>query len=336
MNIYILNYLYMQVGLIDGYKSLIWTKRYNALGDCEICIPASTTNRAMLKLGNYIMRTDDDMVCRIEYIELDTDEENGDFLIVKGYDCKKILNQRIIYYQVNFSGTVEDYIRKLIDGNIINAYDRSIEKFQLGTRQGYTETIEDQVQLENLGDKVQELCQTYGYGSKVTLDIDQGTFTFDLYKGSERSVVFSSEFDNLISSKYVMDKTNYHNSAIIGGEGEGSSRKRQQYGVYEGLKRYEMYVDAKETSSNGGVIPYYSELMESRAKEELAKYDIVTTFEGEIEPNYSYKYNVDYYLGDIVTIKNKYDIEINARITEVIESWDDTGYSIIPTLQYKE
>ncbi len=34
--------------------------------------------------------------------------------------------------------------------------------------------------------------------------------------------------------------------------------------------------------------------------------------------------------------KNKYGIETNARIVEVAETWDDTGYSIDPIFEFEE
>ena len=46
-----------------------------------------------------------------------------------------------------------------------------------------------------------------------------------------------------------------------------------------------------------------------------------------------YKYKEDYNLGDIVNIVNEFGISINARITEIIESQDDNGYTIEPTFE---
>ena len=46
-----------------------------------------------------------------------------------------------------------------------------------------------------------------------------------------------------------------------------------------------------------------------------------------------YKYKQDYDVGDIVTIKNEYGIIADVRITEVTESEDSTGFSVIPTFE---
>ena len=38
----------------------------------------------------------------------------------------------------------------------------------------------------------------------------------------------------------------------------------------------------------------------------------------------------------MVTIKNEFGIITNVRITEIIETWDDTGYTIEPKFEYFE
>ena len=106
--------------IIDTYSSNIWAKRYNEIGDCEIAIPATKDNFNKIKECKYISRADDDMVCEIKKVEIQTDEENGNKFIITGIDIKNILNQRIVENQTNFNGEVEDYIRKLVYDSIIN------------------------------------------------------------------------------------------------------------------------------------------------------------------------------------------------------------------------
>lgn len=347
MELYVLDKDFSASGIIDDYKSLIWSKRYAEFGDCEVYVGAKAEYLELLTVGRYLVRNDDDMVCRIETVELETDEENGDCLIITGYDCRKILSQRIVWSQTNFTGTVENYVRKLVNDAIVNPAlsERKIANFKLGTVLGLTDRIEQQTTYSNLGEKIIELSKTYGYGSKVTL-ID-GIFTFNLYEGTDRSysqsenpyVVFSSDFDNIISSVYKSDSSNRKNVALVGGEGEGASRKRVTVGDSSGLDRYELFVDAQSVSSDleeGQTLESYEDALKSKGVEELSEYEVVTSFDGEVEPNYSYKYKEDYGLGDIVQVRNDYGVEASARITEVIETWDENGYSVIPTFEYSE
>ena len=65
----------------------------------------------------------------------------------------------------------------------------------------------------------------------------------------------------------------------------------------------------------------------------MTEYISVTSFAGEIIVGISYIYKKDYNLGDIVKIKNEYGISMNARITEVLENQDESGYKMEPTFE---
>lgn len=348
MTINILNNNLVKIAVVDNYTSLIWCKRYCEVGALDLEIEATSETLAIFKKGYFITRDDDDAIYRIEALELDTTEENNNSLIIGAYDCKKILFQRIVWQQVNFNGTVENYIRRLITQNIVSPSigARRITNFFLKPEKGYTETINEQVTYDVVGEKIIELCKNYNYGCKVSFE--NGRFLFDLFKGVDRSInqnenphiVFSPNNENLISSKYNTNISEYKNAALIGGEGEGMERKTRAIGSAAGLDRYEMFVDASGISTNKGSeeeidLPTYYELLIAEGKDKLAEHGVTTSFEGEVDVN-SYKYKTDYDLGDIVTIKNEYGITVNARITEIIETWDNEGYTIEPVFEYFE
>lgn len=396
MDLYVLNRNLEIIGVLDNYTSLIWAKRYNAIGACDIQVRADANAVQMLQKGFYVLRSDDDMICRIEALELDTDVENGNFLIVGGYDCKKLLNQRIIWKQTNFTGTAEDFIRKIITENVMSpvadtgleASFRKIDNFRLGQKKNYDDPVVIQSSYAYLDQKISSICETFGYGYKVSFQ--SGYFVFDLFKGTDRSysqtennyVVFSPEFENINTSKYLLDSSTYRSMALIAGEGEGNRRQKALYKLNDarGVDRYELFVDAKDLSASvdystliesypSGQIEVVSEdevyykvngtriakldkavepqnatligqpyidLLEERGKEKLAEVATTTSFEGKVENNRSFKFGEDYFLGDIVTVENEYGIRANARITEVIETFDESGYSVQPKFDYKE
>lgn len=366
--------------IIDTYSSVIWAKRYNDIGDCELVIAASVENFKKIEECKYIARDDDDMVCKIKKIELKTDIENGDQLIITGIDIKAILNQRIVVKQTNFNGLVEDYIRILINDAIIKPFnlDRKISNFILSDKKGYTERISEQVTYDNVGGKIKELCKQYGWGYKVC--INDGKFVFSIYKGEDRSeyITFSQNYDNISTTDYTKDDSNIKNIALVAGEGEGVARTTTIIGSGLGIDRHELYIDARDVSSsidyselltnypNGkekvinNIIYYqvnevniailtkddkgevsevqlckdiYIENLKSIGYEKMTEYTSVTSFAGEIITGISYTYKKDYNLGDIVKILNEYGISMNARITEVLENQDESGYKIEPTFE---
>lgn len=247
--------------IIDTYSSIIWTPRYNTLGDCELVISASWENFSKIKECKYIARDDDDMVCEIKKVELKTDEENGDKLIITGIDIKDILNQRIVISQTNFNGQVEEYIRTLINDSIINPNDnnRKIENFILDDTVGFTEKIREQVTYDYVGDKIQKLCKQYNWGYKIT--VKNKKFVFSLYKGKDKSdyIKFSQNFDNIGTTDYLKDDSNIKNFTLIAGEGEGAERIKVTVGEGVGIDRKELYIDARDVSSSID----YNELLNS-------------------------------------------------------------------------
>lgn len=247
--------------IIDTYSSIIWAPRYNDLGDCELVISATEENFKKINECKYITRTDDEMVCEIKKIEIQTDEENGNQFIITGTDIKNILNQRIVEKQTNFNGFVEDYIRKLINDSIINPTnpDRKIKNFILADKVGFTEKISEQVTYDYVGNKIQELCKQYGWGYKIT--IVNENFVFSLYKGEDKSdyITFSQDYDNISTTSYSKDDSNIKNIALIAGEGEGAERVTTTIGEGKGIDRHELYIDARDVSSEID----YSELLSS-------------------------------------------------------------------------
>lgn len=366
--------------IIDTYSSAIWAKRYNDIGDFELIVAATVDNINKIEECKYITRDDDDMVCRINKIETTTDAENGSQLIISGTDIKDILKQRIVLKQTNFSGLVEDYIRTLINDSIINPQnpDRKIKNFKLDNKKGYQETISEQVTYDNVGDKVQKLCQQYSWGYRVY--IHNKEYRFELFKGKDISdyITFSHDYDNISTTDYSKDDSNIKNVSLVAGEGEGAERASVIIGNEEGIKRRELYLDVRDVSRtidyeellnsypNGnekvinGTIYYqvngvniailtkdedgnitevklcdniYMESLKNIGYEKMSKYISVTSFSGEIITSMGYKYKEDYNLGDIVNIVSEFGISIKARITEIIESQDDNGYTIEPTFE---
>lgn len=348
MDIYVLNQNFEKLGVIDDSESVIWTTRYFEPGEFEIKIPAGSNSIALLAKDNYLVRYDDDTVMIIERINIMTDVENGNFILASGRCLKSILDRRVIWKLQTYSGTAEEIMRSVLMNNIINPSlpARKISNFTLDTVQNFGgETIETQYTGNYISDVITDLCKTAGLGFKILLN--NGIFKFVLFSGTDRShkqtanlpVVFSPEYDNIITTDYTEEKTYYKNVALIAGEGEGIERKYNAIGTAAGLQRRELWVDANDvrsTTEDNGVqttltTEQYNALLKQRGEEKLSEVKTTQTFEGEVDTNVLYKYKEDFFLGDIVTAHNEYGIKSAPRITEIVESEDEHGYSVLPT-----
>ena len=342
MNVYFLDSEFKERYVLDIFKSLIWTKRYYTAGDFELYTPATAEITSILASCPYISRDDDDGVMIIENIKITTDVENGNFYTISGRSLESILSRRIVsgadtHQFVIDTDDAAEVVYQLVKINIgeLAAENRAVENFIVDETFTYPADIKMQITGKNLADAVSDICQTYGFGYRVTLD--NGDIVFALYAGSVTDVTFSAEFDNLINSDYEYNGENLKNVAYIAGEGEGTARKWTDVNgsTYSGLDRRELFVDARDISSNGGEISEndYYDMLATRGAEKLAEQQIVKAFSGDVEPQTTYQYKKDYNLGDIVTVDNGYGVTAAPRIIEIIECWDDTGYKVVPTFE---
>lgn len=354
MVIYIMNQNFEIIDCIDQYISLIWTTRYCKRGDFELMVKASKESVQKLQKGLYLVREDDvngtfrQNVMVVQNIQIQTDVEDGDNFIVSGYDLKDIVHSRVICAQTVFNNsTVKNAVKKLLDENIISASAsrRIVTHFNFDNTSsvGSTESMTGQVTGDNLGDYIEELLDKYGYGYRIY--VDDGEMYLSLIDGTNRSmeqstyqyVIFSSSFDNLLSTDYSEDTRDFANVAYVAGEGEGADRKITFVGLASGLARREIWVDARDISSNDGEISAdtYTTMLQNRGRENLAEHSVTTLFDGNVNNTVNYKLGVDYFLGDIVQVVTDYGITLPARITEIIESDDINGSMLLPTFEYK-
>lgn len=349
MDLIVMDSDFNPVCVIDEYESAIWTDRYCSFGDFELYLPITNDILNYIKRNYYLINKSSEHVMIIDTIEMVSDFEDGNRLIVTGRSLESILNRRIIWSQTNVSDGIQEVVKKLINENIISPTneDRKISNFVFESNSSITSTdkIDRQYTGDNLYDAIQSLCKEKGIGFKITLD-DNNRFVFKLYQGVNRSyeqnqnayVVFSPNFDNISNSKYIESSLNLKNVALVGGEGEGDARKYATSGTEKGLNRRELFVDARSVSSNttsGTSLSAddYASKLEQIGAEKLSENKETSSFDGEAETETLYKYGKDFFNGDIVQIADEYGHETSARITEVIMSESNEGSFIYPTFE---
>lgn len=263
MQVYILNPDYEILGMIDASESVLWEKKYNDIGEAEIYIPCSTAYLELLKEDNYLYRYDDDMFCKIEGIAIETDEEQGDYIIATAKDVCKILSGRIVRWLIVYSGTVAGFIQKVLTDNVVNPAQsqRRIPNFRIDTSNfsEFTDSIEVSTFTDDLLNVIISTCKAYNYGFRVSYDISVGELVFRLYKGVDKAsgvgdeyIEFSPAFANILTSSYKTDKSNYKNVVYVGYK--NANDETQLLSLYNGATepqgeaRQEVYIDGTGTS----------------------------------------------------------------------------------------
>lgn len=337
------------VGILDSFKSFIWTDRYASAGDFEIYTPASLETIELLQTERYLYCNGTEHVMIIEGFRTDSDADDGKYLIITGRSLESILDRRIIWKQTNIDGNLQNGVQKLLNENIISPEDgqRRISNFifEESTDRRITKLkLTAQYTGDNLYEVICKICADNDIGFKITLN-NSNQFVFKLYVGEDRTylqdkntyVVFSSDFDNILNSSYAESKKEYKNVTLIAGEGEGDERRTISIGISSGMNRRELFTDARDISSNDGDTKIsdedYCNQLRQRGRENLDDYKISKLFEGEMDTHNMFIFDKDFYLGDIVQIKNEFGVEKQARITEMIHSSSAKEVSDYPTFE---
>ena len=164
------------VGIIDAFDSLLWHDKYTDIGSVELVVKMSDTNLSLLQTDRFLAIPYSNIYMVIETIELKSDIENGDKLIVRGRPTVSILDRRIIWSQTNLTGSFQTAIQTLLNESIISPTDtdRRISNFQFLTSTNSAivaaSLVREQFYGENLLEVIKELCYARDFGFRVYID----------------------------------------------------------------------------------------------------------------------------------------------------------------------
>lgn len=347
-------------GVIDNAISLIWQEEYFTTGYFEIYTAVSENALNLLKIGNFCTKNGDNHAGIIESVQYQDSAQDGAVIIARGRMAKSILDRRLAYSlsghtitPQKMSGNVAVAVQAVVMNNAGTnaATARKLSGLVAGSTGGITKTIktadEDnttrQSSYRNLLEFTDSVLEEFGCGARIRLD--NGTLYYDCFEGTNRTysgggnpVIFSLDFENLLSANYSQDTTNYKNFALIGGEGEGLARFFATYGSATGYDRREVFVDAlsmpKKYKDGDEEKEYtaaeYTLILQGQAQTELRELIITEDFDAKISDESSpFKYGIDYGLGDLVAVQdNRLGIFANVRILSAAEIQDINGYQI--------
>lgn len=347
MNIVLLDEKQIPIQMVDSYESFIWTDRYDSPGEFEYYNLVTKEILDIFKVGYYLMNDESDHMMIIEGIEVITDIESGDHVRITGRSVESLLERRIVWNQTTLKGNFQNGVKKILNENLISpkSADRKIDNFIFVDSEDKRITdlkIEAQYTGEDLNEVMIDLCQSEKIGYRILPK--NKMFYFSLYSGTDRSdaqssipkVTFSFDYDNIINIDYKEDHSTERNVALVAGEGEGSARKKTSIGNASGINRKELFVDARDISTTlegGGELSSadYNKQLQQRGKEKLGEAKTEKTFEGEVDAEGLFKYNRDFFLGDIVNFYDKYGNKRRVRVSEMIFNETTDGYSVYPS-----
>ncbi len=330
----------MRKGVIDVYRSLIWTRKYKEAGTVELHAALNSRNLELLQKEHILAMTGSAESAVIEGVAAD---DYSNEITATGHMLSYGLSRRGIKTVVNVSGeTYEDVMRRLVDISAVSSIN-PLPNLALGERKGLGGTVTLQVSYKDLYTCLTKLSACSNLGFRIRGDYKEKKFYFEVYEGKDHSqnqrgnkrVIFSEVYRNINKTTFTTNSQNYKTHAVVFGDGEGTARTVMEAAVdpeATGWGRREVMVDARDIQREDLTEEQYQAALMQRGTEKLAEYGIVECLEAVTLPDVNFKYKEDYDLGDIVTVNKKaWGIRVDKRITEIQEVYENGGLSIVPT-----
>lgn len=327
-------------GVIDVYRSLIWTRKYKEAGTVELHAALTEKNLELLQKGNILTMTGSVESAFVEGMAVD---DYSNEITATGRMLSSGLSRRGIKTVIAFtSGTYEDAMRLLVDKAAISVTS-PLPLLQLGEKKGIGEAVTFQVSYKDLYTYLTKLSACSNLGFRVRADFKNKVYYFEVYEGKDHTenqtgnkrVTFSEVYKNINKATFTTNDQLYKTHAIVCGDGEGTARTIAEATIDEqatGWNRRELMVDARDISRTDMTTQQYTAALIQRGTEKLAECGIVECLEAATLPFVNFSYKKDYDLGDIVTVRKKaWGIEMDKRITEIQEIYENGGFSIVPT-----
>ncbi|GHV27189.1 hypothetical protein FACS18948_4160 [Clostridia bacterium] len=314
-------------GIVESFSFLRWSRRYSRCGSFELKAIASSENLALLQIGNYLWKSDDGEAGIIENLTMSqTDKE---MITVSGRFATSILARRIMWGTVTLNHDLNVVIQFLINNSIM-APATEVRRIDYITYAGVTtgHIVKAQISYRNILDCATQLCEAADVGLKTMFNTSTGIFTVTLYKGTTSQAVFSREYENITEQVFTKNISDYANTALIGGAGEGADRLFMSIADGIGEDRREVFVDARDMQQATYGTNYNASLL-FRGQTKLSELAVVQSFDATVSSHGNLLYKQDFDLGQVVqVISKRWGVALTTRITEIEETYDETGLNL--------
>lgn len=367
MEVYILDSLYRRNAVVDRFESLLWTERWQDIGDFDLLLPSNAVNRALFVPDVKLALNESRRIMVVETIEDNTDAEERTLLRVKGRSLEKILDERPARPDKSnttdkptwvMQGLPQDVALYMLTTVCINGgvdvadvipFLETTNKYAENTLPAPAVTIQWEQDPDTLFKAIKDICELFELGFRLYRHNEDGKLYFNIYTGNDHTtgqnvspaVIFTPELETVQNTTRLMTVEKNRTTAYVINE-QGfvtvyADNVDQNDNV--GLDRRVLVVKpAKLTLENEEgeqVEPTPEEIiayLTSEGKKELAKQRSLLAFDGEINQRSPYQYGRDYELGDLVEMRDNDGVGNNMRVTEQIFVHDGEGERSYPTL----
>lgn len=353
--------------LVENYDSLIWTERFNTVGDFQIITGRVDEFLSAYPEGTRFTLRESNQVMVVETHQIERKKNTGAKLTIKGRSYESILDRRVaiqsvlaltgsnnwtinmktpsdlayyIAYQICVVGSIsakDIFPASEVVFTAASDYNTStgpVKPMDV-PRGSLLSTILQMIQTEAPADLTTTPVTpvVVPHGIRAVRPNASGTaIAIQFYLGQDKTstVYFDATRDLLDDGTYLFSKVG---SANVG-YGVGVGIATTMYEGYPnpepvGLSRRVTLIDTSQSGSSDVAVLRTNVAMSLSEAHETAMFD------GSINQDLAsvpYSYGVDYNLGDIVKVVGDYGLSTNSRVTEYIRSEDASGIKAFPTL----
>ena len=365
-----------RLGLIEIYSSINYTLKFIDVGSFELKCAINEQNVKLIQKNRFLWIEDE--VCGIiQYISSSTDDGT---ITAKGKLAKEMLNWRWVYPCFVKTGEPAVLAESIVNIHCVNPSEskRKMRGLVIGNA-GYV-INKPHITYQKTGDTVLTSVQNISTANNLGFEIyfnprNVNPFKFVMLEGKDRTignkegnkpVVFSRDFENIVSGSYEYNDDSFRNVALVAGEATDGSNNENAARTFlvvdqagsenvSSFYRKELYVDARDLQSEyseevttkddeGNDITEtvqkkmteqeYNATLSNRGFEKMGETLVEESYESQIRTDARtiYQFGKDYTYGDYVTVIDKsLGIMLNVQITEMQIVYDANGYDYIPT-----
>lgn len=348
------------VGLLTVFRSVMWEEAAFTAGTFSIESIISDESRELLVPENIVWITGGTAGI-IEHIEASVGDD-GPYITAKGRLLTGILDRRVLWGGYDLSGEPPALMYGLVDDCAIDptrgdVAARAIPGLVLDGTPPTAPSIRKQKTGGSLLEALEEIGEPNQVAFGVRFDASVPQMLFWARPGVDRTVgqtandpvFFSTELDDVLSSEYYYDSSEYRNVSLVAGEDSGAARvlvtaTQDDGATATGLARRESYVDARDLQSEnvetGAAMTAaeYEAVLENRGREKLAQAQLVRSFSATVRAyNATYEYGVDFDLGDTITVTDeRLGVSVSAVVQAASRTVSQQGEGLSLTLGYSQ
>lgn len=242
MELYVLDSLLRRTAVVDSFDSVVWTERFNTLGDCTLNIHSTLANRNLLTQGVLLAMNRSNRIMRIDTVE-DKANNDGTHTIVCTCSSAEIWLDDKPAWDSLVNGTTAEpnwvitglpadiareifgniMVEGLLDANDVLPFYTVGNMYPADTIAEPDTSVTVSLSIGTVLAALVSICGTYDLGFRITRNFDTSQVFFNIYSGNNRTsnqtafpaVIFAPVLDNLLDSSYLTSMKQYKNVAYV-------------------------------------------------------------------------------------------------------------------------